>query len=80
MTTWTKLAAVKAELAESAIRDERVADLGQVSREALLFRTRWLDDVTLSDQLIYAGAEYRITKIAEIGIRRGLEITAERFT
>ncbi|MFO1099040.1 MAG: phage head closure protein [Xanthobacteraceae bacterium] len=78
--TWTSLAKIKAELAEQATKDERVADLGQISREAVLFRTRWLNDVTLSDQLVYAGNAYQITKLAEIGIKRGLEITAKRFT
>ncbi len=76
---WSKLAAVKAELVERATKDERIPDHGQISREALLFRMRWLSGVTLSDRVIYAGNDYEIKKIAEIGIRRGLEITAERF-
>lgn len=76
--TWSKLAVVKAELVERSSRDERLPGFGQLTREALLLRIRWLDGLTLSDRVVFSGERFLITKLAEIGVRRGLEITAER--
>lgn len=76
--SWRKIAEARAELLENALADEAKTDFGRIGREAISLRLRWYD-VTLADRIVFRGSVYSITKLAEIGLRRGLEITAERF-
>ena len=58
--TWTTKATMRAQL----VSDETL----------IIFRTRWIDGVTLADRTVYNGLIHNIKSVKEIGRRRGLEI------
>ena len=47
---------------------------GTTDQTAVIFRTRFIDDVYLSDEIRCETIEYDIKEIKEIGRRRGLEL------
>lgn len=78
--TWSTYKSVKAEVLEGANADERMTDFGRLTSETLKLRIRWLDDVRLSDQVLFEGDSYayRIVKLVELGRRKALELTVTR--
>ncbi len=77
MRTWTPFATMKAQKLENAISDREGAR-GDTTDNTITFRMRWIDGVTLENQLTYDGKPFKIMSIKEIGRRRGLDITCER--
>ena len=57
-----------------ASTSEFLAAYGASPEEAVIFRTRYLDDLTTADRVVYEGRNHDIREIKEIGRRRGLEI------
>jgi|AraplaMF_Col_mLB_1032019.scaffolds.fasta_scaffold82384_1 SPP1 family predicted phage head-tail adaptor len=55
---------------EEAIRN------GAEDTTLVIFRTRWLADVTNADRVHYEGEDFNIKEVKEIGRREGLEIRA----
>ncbi|MDW4548838.1 head-tail adaptor protein [Defluviimonas sp. D31] len=76
-TTWTEIAAVRAELVQQS-ETEALTGFGEGETTSVIFRIRYLPGMTLADRVIYAGSAYGLQEIAEIGRRRGLELRAAR--
>jgi SPP1 family predicted phage head-tail adaptor len=76
VTTFQEVATVWAD--ERPMRmDERFTSDARHSMRVSNFRIWYRSDVTPEMVISYAGREWRITGIAEIGLREELELTAE---
>lgn len=71
--TWTVLATMRAQVVEASTT-EYIRNYGASSENVTVFRTRWLDGVTLADRVVADGVNFDIKDIKEIGRRRGLEL------
>jgi SPP1 family predicted phage head-tail adaptor len=74
-TVWTNFATVRAQVIQSGT-EEFIRAYGASEETAIIFRTRFRDDVTLADRILYAGKAMNLKEINEIQRRRGLEIRA----
>ena len=72
-TTWATLATMRAQLVQAGT-DEFIRDYGASSETVIVFRTRWLDDVTVADRVSYEGRKHDIKQVKELGRRKGLEL------
>lgn len=77
--TWSDLATVKAEIVEQSA-DEFLTGFGEAQTDAIVFRVRYIADLTTGDRVLYAGTAHDLTAISEIGRRRGLELRCGRST
>lgn len=75
--TWRTLASMRAQIIQ-ATTEEFMRGWGASSETAIIFRTRYLDDVRLSDRVTYDGKQHDIKEVKELGRRRGLEIRTAR--
>lgn len=71
--TWSTVITTRAELIQSSAK-EFMKSFGAASVTTCIFRTRWLDNITLANRVNYSGTYYLIKEIGEIGRRRGLEL------
>lgn len=71
--TWTVLATMRAQVVEASTT-EFIRNYGASSENVTVFRTRWLDGVTLADRVVSDGVIFDIKDLKEIGRRRGLEL------
>ena len=76
--TWAPLATMRAQLID-ATTDESIRAFGASTESTVVFRTRYLEGLTVADRVIYEGSAYEIVQLKEIGRRRGLDIRAKRF-
>jgi hypothetical protein len=67
----------KAEVIQTDIT-ESSKPFGEEGQSAIVFRIRYVRDMTTRNQLIYRGEYYHVRGIKEIGRRRGLELRCER--
>jgi len=67
------LATLRAQIIQAST-EEFYRAWGASSETAIVFRTRWFDDVTVADKVRHDGVEFNIKEIKPIGRRRGLEI------
>lgn len=67
------VATMRAQIIEEST-DEFIRNYGASTERLRIFRTRWLDGVTLADQIRHDGIDFNIKQIKEIGRRRGLEL------
>lgn len=74
--TWTPVATLRAQVIQSST-EEFLSTQGATDATVIVFRTRWLDGITTSDQLGYEGKPFNIREVKEIGRRRGTEIRCE---
>lgn len=70
---WTTLYPLRAELIDQSAQ-EFMRNYGASSETTVIFRTRFVDGVTLADRVTFEGREYDIKQAKEIGRRRGLEL------
>lgn len=75
-SAWTIVASRRAELVTASL-DELLKPFGEEETRAIVFRLRFVADVTTADRITYAGRAYNIRDVQEIGRRRGLEIRCE---
>ena len=75
--TWAALATVRAGIV-TASTEEFMRGRGASSETSIVFRIRYLDDLTLADRVIYYGDAYNIKDMRELGRARGLDIRVER--
>lgn len=76
--TWTKIHTATT-LAAEVIPfrgNERWTAQQVVGKNAVTFRVRWRDDVTVLNRIVYDGRNYDLHDVREIGRREGLEIDA----
>lgn len=74
---WTEVATLRAQLIQ-ATTEEFMRGWGASSEAAIIFRTRFIEGVLLSDQVVYEGQRHNIKEVKELGRRRGLEIRTAR--
>lgn len=75
---WAAIATMRAQLVQ-ATTEEFMRDHGASSEAIVIFRTRWLDGLTVADRVMYEGEPHTIKEIKEIGRRKGLEIRTLRI-
>lgn len=76
-STWATLATLRAQIVQAST-EEFVRAFGDSTETAVIFRTRYLDGVTLADRVAYEGAVHNLVEVKEIGRRRGLELRTRR--
>lgn len=69
----TDFATLRAQIIEEST-DEFVRNYGVATERLRIFRTRWLDGVTLDMKVVHDGQTFNLKQIKEIGRRRGLEL------
>ena len=74
--SWSDVATVRAELLQQTAK-EFLASQGASETISLVFKTRFVRDVSNADQILFEGKEYNIKEVAIIGRNRGLELRAE---
>ncbi|MBL6431884.1 MAG: head-tail adaptor protein [Alphaproteobacteria bacterium] len=67
------VATLRAQLVEEST-DEFIRNYGGSTERVRIFRVRWIDGITLADQIEHDGIEFNLKQIKEIGRRRGLEL------
>lgn len=67
------VATARAQIIEEST-DEFIRNYGASSERLRIFRTRWIDGITLSDEIRHDGFDFNIKQIKEIGRLRGLEL------
>ena len=73
---WSDVASLRAELVEDGVA-EAIRSGGGASAEAVLvFRTRFLADVTTADRLLWRGRALNLKGVTVLGRTRGLELRA----
>ena len=77
INVWTTFATMRAQLIQIAT-DNTEGARGNVSDQVVTFRTRWLDGVSLENQVVYNGQTYFLKNIKELGRRVGLDLICER--
>ena len=75
--TWATIATRRAEVIQAGTTD-LLKPFGEEGQAAIVFRVRYVADVTTKDRLTYRGQAYDIRDIKEIGRRRGLDLRCER--
>lgn len=85
ISNWIELATVRAAVVRSEASEAQGAG-GWQSDATITLRLRWMDDLKVSDRIevracdvIKSEAVYGIVSVAEIGRRRGLEVTVRRL-
>lgn len=73
----TEIAKLRAQLVDLSA-GETLQTYGAEVVEAVVFRTRYIDGVRLSDELHHDGEVYDIRGRRELGRREGLELRCER--
>ncbi|WP_311028219.1 phage head closure protein [Mesorhizobium koreense] len=77
--TWATIATRKAELIQAGTT-ELLKPFGEEEQSAIVFRVRYVADVTTKDRLVYGTQAFNIRDIKEIGRRRGLDLRCEKVT
>ncbi|MFG1282284.1 phage head closure protein [Xanthobacter autotrophicus] len=72
-TTWATIATLRAALVQ-ANTTEYLQAAGLQGEAAVIFRTRFLDGLTVRDRVLYEGTAHDVKELKEIGRRKGLEI------
>jgi SPP1 family predicted phage head-tail adaptor len=75
---WATLATMRAELLDGTT-DEFARSFGASTEAVAVFRTRYLDGLTVSVSVTFEGRAFGIKQVKEIGRRRGLELRTERI-
>jgi SPP1 family predicted phage head-tail adaptor len=73
--TWAPVASLRAERV-TATMEEIMRGFGESSEGTIVFRTRYLDGLTLADRIVFEGRHLDIKAIHEISRRGGLEFRA----
>lgn len=71
--TWTPLVTLRAQILQASV-EEFYRSFGESPETAIVFRTRYADDIETTDRVVYEGSAYNIRELKELGRRRGLEI------
>lgn len=74
--TWTHFATARAELVQGSTA-EFLRGYGETEAMTMVFRTRWIDGVTVRHRVLYEDRALNIREIVEIGRKRGLELRCE---
>lgn len=78
VAVWSTIATMRAQKIEASTA-EFMRAFGASTETAIVFRIRFLDGVTLADQVSYEGSAFNLVEVKEIGRRRGLELRCTRI-
>lgn len=78
-TTWAAKATVRAERIDQTT-EEYMRAFGASDEEAVIFRIRFLDDITNADRVLWQGQPFNIRQVTPIGRRKGLDLRCVRLT
>jgi SPP1 family predicted phage head-tail adaptor len=70
---YTALATLRAQIVQAST-EEFIQAYGASDETVIIFRTRWLDGVTLADRVHYEGGYFNIKELKEIGRRKGMDL------
>lgn len=70
---WAPVASLRAALIQASTT-EFLQGAGLQGDAAVIFRTRFLEGLTVRDRVLFEGVAHDIKEVKEIGRRRGLEI------
>lgn len=70
--TWTDLVTVRAQIIQASTTE--FIQGGARDDTIVIFRVRWLDDVTTADRIVHDNTAYNIKELKPIGRRKGLDI------
>ena len=73
LTTWSDIATLRAAKIQ-ATTTEYLRGAGLQGDGVVIFRTRWLDGLTVRDRVRCEGLAYDLKEIKELGRRKGLEL------
>lgn len=73
--TWTDLVTVRAQIIQQST-EEFIRGYGASDDTIVIFRTRWIDDITTADCVVFDGDNFNIKELKPIGRRKGLDIRA----
>lgn len=73
--SWVDIATVRAEIVTQSA-SEFLTGFGEAEKSTVVFRVRYLADITTADKVVYAGQLYNLKEVTEIGRKRGLELRA----
>jgi SPP1 family predicted phage head-tail adaptor len=76
---FTPLATLRAQVVQSST-EEFIRAYGASDETVIIFRTRWLADVTNADRISYEGGYFNLKEVKEIGRRKGLELRAVKVS
>ena len=71
----TTVATLRAQIIQAST-EEFIRGWGASDATAIIFRTRHMDGITLSDIVRHGGVDFNLKEIKPIGRRRGLELRA----
>jgi SPP1 family predicted phage head-tail adaptor len=77
--TWAPIANMWGELVENSTADS-AEQAGSRTTASVTLKSRYLAGVTLENRLTYAGTQYRLKDVQEIGRREGLLLKGERVS
>lgn len=78
VAVWSAIATMRAQKIEASTA-EFMRAFGASTETAIVFRTRFLDGVTLADRVSYEGSALNLVEVKEIGRRKGLELRCTRI-
>lgn len=72
---WKDRATVRAQIIQQST-EEFIRGYGASDDAIVIFRVRWIDDITTADRVSFDGETYNIKELKPIGRRKGLDIRA----
>lgn len=75
VSTWTDLVTSRAQIIQQST-EEFIRGYGASDDAIVIFRVRWIDDITTADRIAFDGETYNIKELKPIGRRKGFDIRA----
>ncbi|MCO5131209.1 MAG: phage head closure protein [Xanthobacteraceae bacterium] len=73
--TWTTLATVRAQIIQQST-EEFIRGYGASDDAIVIFRVRWIPDISTADRVVFDGDNYNIKELKPIGRAKGVDIRA----
>lgn len=70
---YAELATLRAQIVQAST-EEFIQAYGASDETVIIFRTRWMDGVTLADRVYYEGGYFDVKEVREIGRRKGMDL------
>lgn len=70
--TWTDLVTVRAQIIQASTTE--FIQGGARDDTVMIFRTRWIEDITTADRVVFDGENFNVKELKPIGRTKGLDI------
>lgn len=74
--SWTDTVTVRAQVIQQSTEEFIRGAQGASDETAIIFRTRWIEDITTADRVSFDGEKFNIKELKPIGRRKRLDIRA----